>query len=69
MNRKLLKYQGATLTGGAPGASVLWQGVTWTVTASGHLESVDTFAPTDEIAPGLTAQDFVDTSAASWVEV
>lgn len=35
----LLKYQGAALTSGLPGDTVVWSGILWTITDQGHLVS------------------------------
>lgn len=34
---KVFKYAGVAVTGGAPGDTVSWKGISWTVTDQGHL--------------------------------
>jgi len=35
---KLFKYQGTQTTGGSPGETVQFEGLSWKVTEAGHLE-------------------------------
>jgi hypothetical protein len=55
---RLIKYQGVVFTGGSVGDSIVWEGLTWTVTEQGHLIA-------DVASDNQTALDLIEAGVVS----